>query len=441
MKDAPHRRSQADSRSLSSGHWSVWLGINSSTASLLGTILLVTAATELWSPLIPQYMKTLQTEAGAGAASTLLLIGLYGLYRDGLEAVNYYAGGALSGRLNSRRALLLFNLFPLVGLIILVLSSSPFGIFLAIPFLFAWDSIAGPATLTVVGESLPPDRRTMAFSLQAIFRRVSRILAYAISAPIIWHFGSVTGVRIDAALACVLIVAAVAIQYRFMHTASRDAVTALHQPRVLLRRFPRELKTLLISDIFSRWAEGMAGPFIIIYCVPLIAADSAQGAALYQSVLLSIQAVTNIVLYVLIGPLASKGGLAKKPYIGLTFLFFALFPISIPVLGEVAGFAGLCVAFLIGGLREIGEPARKAMIADLVPADVRTQAIGLYWSVRSAAVMFAAPVGGLLWIFGNWLRPGWGSWVMFFTAGMLGMVGALLFYLHFGRRCVTHEID
>lgn len=420
-------------RPASPGRWAAWLGVNSSTASLLGTILLVTAATELWSPLIPQFMKALHTEAHAGASSTILLIGLYGFYRDGLEAINYYAGGALSGRLNTRRALLLFNLIPLLGLMILFFSSSPLGVFAAIPFLFAWDSIAGPATLTVVGDSLPPDRRTMAFSLQAIFRRVSRMLAYAISAPIIWHFGRVTGVRIDAVIACGLILAAGAMQYRFMHTASRDAVVALHQPRVLLRRFPKELKTLLVSDILSRWAEGMAGPFIIIFCVPLLAADSDRGTALYQSVLLGIQAVTNIVLYVVIGPLASRDGLAKKPYIGLTFLFFALFPISLPLLGFAAGFAGLAVAFVIGGLREIGEPARKAMIADLVPADVRTQAIGLYWSVRSVAVMLAAPVGGVLWVLGNWLHSGLGPWMMFGAAGALGLIGTLWFYLRFAR--------
>lgn len=433
MRSSSPSDQSTGARPPTSGRWADWLGINTSTSALLGTILLVTAATELWSPLIPQFMKQLRTEASGGAAVTILLIGLYGLYRDGLEAINYFAGGAISSRLNTRRALLLFNIVPLFGLIILAISRSPLGVFLAIPFLFAWDSIAGPATLTVVGESLPPDRRTMAFSLQSIFRRLSRVFAYAISAPIIWYFGGVTGVRVDATIACVFVIAAALVQYRFMRTASSDNLVALHQPRALLRRFPRELKTLLLSDIMSRWAEGMAGPFIIIYCVPLIAADSAQGTALYQSVLLSIQAVTNIVLYVLIGPLASRAGLAKKPYIGLTFLFFALFPISIPLLGSAAGFFGLCLSFVIGGLREIGEPARKAMIADLVPPEVRTQAIGLYWSARSVAVMLASPVGALLWIFGNRLQPGLGPWLMFCTAGALGILGAVWFYMRFGK--------
>ncbi len=413
--------------------WREWLGLNPSTLALLGTILLVTAATELWAPLIPQYLKALREEAGAGDAWTILLVGFYGFYRDALEAVNYYAGGAIAGRFNTRRALLLFNFLPFIGLAVLALWQAPLAVFVAIPFVFAWDSIAGPATLTVVGEAVPPDRRTMAFSLQAIFRRVSRVLAYCISAALVLWLGRIRGVHADAIVAAIFVVIACAVQYRYMRTASRDSKIALSRPRHLLRHFSPQLKRLLAADIFARWAEGMAGPLIILYCVPLLSTDYSHGTALYQSVLLNIQAVTNTILYVVIGPLASREGLAKKPYIGLTFLFFALFPISLIVLGRTLGFWGLALAFVVGGLREIGEPARKAMIADLVPADVRTQAIGLYWSMRSIAVMWASPVGALLWVLGDRWKPGMGPALAFLAAGALGLVGVVAFFAHFGR--------
>lgn len=420
--------------------WRSFLGLNASTLALLATILLITASTELWSPLMPQYLKALKQPDRVGDPWFLLLIGAYGFYRDALEAINYYAGGALGSLLNTRRALLLFNALPLVGLVILLYWQDPIAVFLAIPFIFVWDSIAGPATITVVGDAIPPDRRTMAFSLQAIFRRVSRMVAYGISGLLVWRFGRVGGVRADIAISIVLILLAVVIQYRYMKTASRDREMAIHRPRHLLSRFPADLKRLLAADIFARWAEGLAGPFIILYCVPLLANDIATGTAIYQSLLLNIQAATNIILYMVIGPLASRAGLAKKPYIGLTFVFFALFPISIAVLGAggaaiggSAGVIGLSLAFVIGGFREIGEPARKAMIADLVPPDVRTQSIGLYWSVRSAAVMWAAPVGAIAWIIGDRISPGAGPLVTFTLAGTLGLIGTGVFFLRFGR--------
>ncbi len=420
-------------------HWRDWLGLNKSTVALLATILFVTAATELWSPLIPQYLKALQSRAGAGEVWVILLVGGYGFYRDTLEAVNYYVGGAIAGRFNTRRSLLLFNGLPLIGLVILFLWDARIGVFVAIPFIFAWDSIAGPAIVTVVGDSLPSDRRTMAFSLQAIFRRVSRILAYLVSAPLIWYLGRINGLRADALIAVAFVLCAAAIQYRYMRTASRDKVAAFKRPRHLLKRFSPDLKRLLAADIFSRWAEGLAGPFIILYCVPILAADFDKGTSLYQSVLLTIQAATNIILYIVIGPLASRAGLAKKPYIGLTFVFFALFPISLIVLGPTLGSAGLALAFVVGGLREIGEPARKAMVSDLVPANVKTQAIGLYWSARSFAVMWAAPVGAVLWIVGDRIQPGLGPILTFASAGAIGFVGAVLFFLRFGRNATPAD--
>lgn len=419
--------------------WRAFLGLNASTLALLAAILLITASTELWSPLLPEYLKALKNPARVGDPWFLLLIGAYGFYRDALEAINYFAGGALGALLNTRRALLLFNVLPLVGLGILVAWQSPVAVFLAIPFIFVWDSIAGPAVITVVGESIPPDRRTMAFSLQAIFRRLSRIVAYGISGLFVWRLGRAGGVRADVAVSIALVIVAVLVQYRLMRTAGRDAAVAIHQPRKLFSRFPADLKRLLAADVFARWAEGLAGPFIILYCVPLLSENLAVGTALYQSLLLNIQAVTNIVLYLVIGPLASREGLAKKPYIGLTFVFFALFPVSVALLGPAAGVVGLSLAFAVGGLREIGEPARKAMIADLVPPDVRTQAIGLYWSIRSAAVMWAAPAGALAWIIGDRLHPGAGPTVTFLLAGALGALGATIFFIRFGKKLAAHS--
>src|SRR2546428_4743589 len=124
--------------------------------------------------------------------------------------------------------------------------------------------------------------------------------------------------------------------------------------------------------------------------------------------------VTSLLLSLPVGHWASRGGPAKKPFIGLTFVFFALFPLALATLGEAAGVWGLIAAFVVGGLREFGEPARKAMITELVPADCRSQAIGVYWSARGAGIVPASLVGGLVWVFA-------GPRAMLFSAGALGL--------------------
>lgn len=410
-----------------------WLALNPATLALLATILLVTAATELWSPLVPEFIKALRDKVVAGDKYLLLIVGAYGCYRDLLEAVNYFLGGWLAGHLDTRRALVIFNLLPLVGLAILGATPTWIGVFIAIPFVFVWDSIAGPAVITVVGLSVPPERRTMAFSLQAIFRRISRIVANSLAALLVWHFGRVSGVQAAVWLALILLLVAAVIQFRFQSITSRDRQSVLRNPIRLLRQFDPELRKLLLADIGARWAEGIARELVVLYCIPILATNRDDGAALYASVLLTTQWVTSLLSYAVVGPLASREGFAKKPYIGMTFVFFSIFPISLVLLGSTLGFFGLALAFVMGGLREFGEPARKAMIADLVAADVRTQSIGLYWSARSIAVTPAPLFGAVLWMLGDHLSPAHGPWFAFGAAGVIGIVSALVFMANFGK--------
>lgn len=57
----------------------------------------------------------------------------------------------------------------------------------------------------------------------------------------------------------------------------------------------------------------------------------------------------------------------------------------------------LVLAFIVGGLREIGEAARKALIVDLAQPHLRARSVGLYYLVRSVAIAPAAFIGGALW--------------------------------------------
>src|SRR4029077_12588039 len=83
-----------------------------------------------------------------------------------------------------------------------------------------------------------------------------------------------------------------------------------------------------------------------------------------------------------------------QPFIGVTFIFFALFPL---VLALVPGGAWLTLAFVVYGLREIGEPARKALITSLLPEGSRARGVGLYWGLRGFAICPASLLGSFLW--------------------------------------------
>jgi MFS family permease len=84
----------------------------------------------------------------------------------------------------------------------------------------------------------------------------------------------------------------------------------------------------------------------------------------------------------------------REPFVIATFVFFTLFPIS---LLAAHGFIGLCAAFVIRGLKEFGETARKSLIIQLSPETRRGQTIGTYYLIRDCLATAAAFAGAGLW--------------------------------------------
>jgi len=179
--------------------------------------------------------------------------------------------------------------------------------------------------------------------------------------------------------------------------------------RGVWQSFHLALRRLLISDIIIRTCEGMTGVLTILYVTNVQRFSVAQ-----YGTLIAIQMTTSILVYLPAGKIADRVG--RKPFVIVTFFSFALFPIAIVL---APGFKLLVVAFVVGGLREIGEPSRKAMIVDFAQDNIRARAIGLYYLVRSLSITPAAAIGGLLWK----ISPQ----VPFVTAGIIGLVGTLVF--------------
>ena len=188
-------------------------------------------------------------------------------------------------------------------------------------------------------------------------------------------------------------------------------VNALHTTGIVgvWKTFHTALKRLLVSDVIIRTCEGMTGVITILYVT------NVQRFTIKQyGTLVAVQMLTSILVYIPAGKIADRVG--RKPFVIGTFLSFALFPLAIIA---ASSFALIVLAFVIGGLREIGEPARKAMIVDFVQENVRARSVGLYYLVRSLSITPAAFVGGLLWS----IAPE----VPFIVAGVIGLIGTFVF--------------
>jgi MFS family permease len=167
------------------------------------------------------------------------------------------------------------------------------------------------------------------------------------------------------------------------------------------------LRQLLIADCLIRLCEGLPDVFLVIWAIEIVRVSPAQ-----FGLLTSVLMVTAIASYVPAAALA--GRTEKKPFVLLTYVFFTLYPLAIL---SSRSFGQLVAAYAIGGLREIGEPARKALIVDLADPSARGKTVGLYYAIRGFAVAGAAAIGGGLWT----IRPS----LTFWTAAALGLAGTL----------------
>jgi MFS family permease len=78
----------------------------------------------------------------------------------------------------------------------------------------------------------------------------------------------------------------------------------------------------------------------------------------------------------------------------ITFAFFTLFPIT---LLWAHNFVWLAVAFAVRGLKEFGEPARKALIIGEAAPELRSRTYGAYYLIRDCVVTSGSFLGAWLW--------------------------------------------
>jgi MFS family permease len=375
-----------------------YLSLERNVTVASGAVFLLGFGEELWKKFLPKYLEAL------GASTPM--IGLFGTAEDFFDAVYQYPGGWIADRFGRRRALFFFLSLACAGyLVYLVGPSWPFA-FLGLALVMGWQSMASPAIFAVIGDSLPKEKRAMGFTIQSILKRVPVVIAPVIGGILIASRGIVTGVH--AGLIVTLILTALTVLLLRLINIAREA----HHPANIFGvwdSFQAGLKRLLISDIFIRTCEGMVDVFIILYVTNVLHVSFARFGSL-----IAINTITTLLIYLPAAKAAERVG--RRPFIIVTFCAFALYPLAIV---SAHDFGGLVIAFIIGGLREIGEPARKAMIVDFAEPQLRARSVGLYYLLRSLAITPAAAIGGLLWK----VSPQ----TPFVLAGAFGVAGTFIF--------------
>jgi MFS family permease len=386
-----------------------FLGLQRSFVTLLTMVILVGMGEKLGERFLPIYILAL----GGTAYAIGLLNGLDNL----LSALYAFPGGYLSDKLGYKRALVVFNLVSMVGYLIVIVFPVWQAVIVGAFFFISWDALSLPATMSLVATVLPKQKRTMGVSLHSLIRRIPMALGPLIGGLLIARYGDTDGVRIAFALALVLAFVALILQQLLIENAPQKT-PAEGNPLRLWRYMTPDLRKLLVSDILVRFCEQIPYAFVVVYAMNIVGISAVQ-----FGILTTIEMATAALCYIPVAYFADKS--SKKPFVVITFVNFTLFPL---VLLISHSYAALVVAFIIRGLKEFGEPTRKALIMDLAPEDNKAGMFGMYYLVRDVIVSIAAFGGAWLWMKSPQTN--------FLVAAAFGAAGTLYFAL-FGHDLPT----
>ena len=351
---------------------------NRSVAVLAGSLFALALGEELWQVYVPPYLTAL------GASG--VVVGLYGSARDLLDSLYQYPGGWLADTMGRRRTLMILTTIAIAGYATYTMAPRWEFVLLGLVAVMAWKAGAFPTTFAIIGDSVPRDRRAAAFAVQSVLVRVPRVVSAPLGGLIIASVGLVAGFRIACAVTVVMGGVVLLAQHFYLRDARPVPAAA---PRSLFRwhDLPPELRRLLVADSMVRIGEGIAASFIVLYVTQVLGVAVGEYGFYY-----AIQQVIAIAFYLPAGRVADLTG--RRPLVALTFVFFSLFPLAVRFAGSQVA---LIAAFAVGGLKEIGEPARKSLIVDLSPEDRRGATVGLYYGIRNMLVVPAGILGGVLW--------------------------------------------
>jgi MFS family permease len=391
-----------------------FLGLRRNPAILLAALVLAGTGERLWLGFAPKYLETL--------GATVLVIGLFDALQTFLGAIYAYPGGWLTDHWGQRRSLMVFSALSLAGYALVLAWHHWIAVVLGAFLFLVWSACSLPATFTVIATSLESNQRTMGVGVQSMVRRVPMIVGPLVGGSLISRFGWTDGVQM-ALLGCIALnLLTMGFQWILVEPAGAPAPAdaGAGTTRVsffgVTRSFNPLLRELLVSDILIRFCERIPYAFVILWAM-----DHGGVSAKQFGVLTAIEMLTAMLCYIPVAHLADKHG--QRPFVLATFGFFTLFPLS---LLWAHSFGWLVVAFIVRGLKEFGEPARKALIIGQAEPALRNRAFGAYYLIRDCTVTTGSFLGAWLWS----ISPR----ANFLTAAAMGLAGCAWFWWFVSRR-------
>src|SRR5262245_55322264 len=180
------------------------LVLRRSIVGMLVMVILVSMGERFGDRFLPKYLTFL----GGGA----LAVGVLGGMKNLLSALYSLPAGYVAHQLGSQRALLLFNLLSIAGYAIVVAIPAWQAVLAGAALFLSWSAVSLPATMELVAQAVPKNRRAMGVSLNSLVRRFPMALGPLLGGLLIDEYGVETGIRIGFVIAIAMALVALVVQ-------------------------------------------------------------------------------------------------------------------------------------------------------------------------------------------------------------------------------------
>jgi len=380
---------------------------NRNIITISSTNMLYHIFNSLWELWWPVYLtKELNT--------TVTIIGLLAAIQSTSRILFQLPGGILADRIGRKRVIVFGTSMRIIAPIILLKAKSwPW----VVPGMVinAVASLYSPAFNAIIAESLPRERRGMAFGAYRMLTSIPQVFMPAVSGYYLEVMGVGYGVRVGLLLfACAAAVAATVRVIFLTETLkpedqSIDEYGNRVEEKGMMKTFrgmPRTIFAMLIVAVISRFAINMTWPFLSIYATKEVELTTTR-YGLLQSIAMGI----SVPLYLVSGFIADRFGrvpcilIARGlgPFDSISLLLFRKFNHLVAAY-SVIGIAGGLGGGRIRGGGYMGGPAWQALIADIVPPRDRGKIMGLMATVTGLVDLPGPLLGGFIYNFNpHWL--------------------------------------
>lgn len=382
-----------------------FFGFNKSVTSMLVMVILLGLGEKMGERFLPVYLLAI--------GGSVYAVGLLNALDNFLSAIYSFIGGYVSDKLGYKKALSVYTSIALLGYVIIIIFPVWQAVLLGAVFFISWTALSLPAILSLVSSTVKKEKQTMGVSLHSLTKRIPMALGPVLGGVFIRVYGIELGARISFGVAFVLGLVSLWVIHKFIE----DKDESKSQPPKLKEtwsKMSKSLRILLLSDIFVRFAEQIPYAFVVVWII-----ENHHFSALTFSMLTTVEMVVAMLIYIPVAYLSEKT--SSKLTVSITFGFFTLFPLVL-LLSKTLPM--LIFAFVIRGLKEFGEPTRKALIVKLAPEGGKASTFGTYYLIRDIIVAIVSLSSALLWQ----VAPS----VNFLTAAFLGFVGTFIFIV-FGK--------